>query len=149
MNSKWIALAVGIGLAACTAETGGSRASPSTPESRAAAGRAWFQSYCVSCHGAGGTGDGPVAPALATAPADLTRLAQQSGGAFDAARVAAFIDGRERVASHGPSDMPVWGRRLDDRLFEDLSDETRLGPGAIFLIVEYLRSIQVSPDPGP
>lgn len=37
-----------------------------------AQGRDSFQTYCVSCHGAGGLGDGVLAPALAKPPADLS-----------------------------------------------------------------------------
>src|SRR5690349_12302765 len=65
-----------------------------------------FKTYCTSCHGQGGKGDGPLAANLRLAPADLTRLAKRSHGKFDAGRVRRIIDGRERVASHGSSDMP-------------------------------------------
>ena len=101
-----------------------------------------FRRYCASCHGLSAEGDGSVAATLRKPPADLTRIAARRGGAFDAPAVAAFIDGRERVASHGPADMPVWGRRFDDRMQESLADETKLAPGDIYLVVEYLRSLQ-------
>ncbi len=115
---------------------------PSTPESRAAAGADVFRRYCASCHGFSAQGDGSVAASLRKPPADLTRIAARRGGAFDAPAIAAFIDGRERVAAHGPADMPVWGRRFDDRLEGSLAEETKLAPGDIYLVVEYLRSIQ-------
>lgn len=105
-------------------------------------GRDLFLVYCASCHGASGLGDGPVAPALSPPPTDLTTIAARSDGVFDGAEVATFIDGRERVTAHGTSDMPVWGRRFDDRMATGIYDETRLPPGSIFLIVEYLLSIQ-------
>src|SRR3989338_6874256 len=38
----------------------------------AAAGKAHFDKLCVSCHGAGGKGDGPVASALKPPPSNLT-----------------------------------------------------------------------------
>lgn len=98
--------------------------------------------YCGSCHGASARGDGPVASALTPRPADLTRIASRNHGVFDAAEVARFIDGRARVDAHGSSDMPVWGRRFDDRVEHLVADETRLAPGTIYLVVEYLRSIQ-------
>ena len=87
-------------------------------------------------------GDGPVADELKTPPTNLTRIAARYGGEFDAARVARYIDGRTELAVHGTREMPVWGRRFDDRTGEALVEETRLGPGPILLIVEYLRSIQ-------
>ena len=103
---------------------------PSTPESRASAGEDLFTSYCASCHGRGARGDGPVAAALVTKPKDLTQIAERNDGVFDASTVAGFIDGRERVAEHGPQDMPVWGRRFDDRIQTGVRDETRLAPGS-------------------
>ncbi len=130
------------GLALTWASCAGERAEPSTAESRAAEGRVWFESYCTACHGVSGRGDGPVAKALSTPPADLTRIAAHNGGVFDGSAVGAFIDGRQRLAAHGSPDMPVWGRPLDDRRSEGFEAETLLAPGTIFLIVEYLQSIQ-------
>ena len=117
-------------------------APPTTAQSQAERGAEIFRGYCGSCHGVTAQGDGPVAPTLKTPPADLTRIAERRDGVFEAPAVAAFIDGRERLDVHGASDMPVWGRRFDDRVSGGLADETRLAPGSIYLIVEYLRSIQ-------
>lgn len=117
---------------------------------RVAAGERLFGGYCSSCHGTDARGNGPVAPALRTRPADLTRIAERAGGTFDAAKVAAFIDGRTRIEAHGERDMPVWGRLFDDRNQNIMTDETLLSPGMIFDIVEYLRTIQAvgAPKPG-
>lgn len=109
------------------------------------AGRGWYVTYCAACHGADGRGEGPVAGALARDPSDLTRLAERNAGVFDGGSVAAFIDGRRPLDVHGSREMPVWGRRFDDR-GSTIAEETRLGPGAILLIVEHLRTIQVT-DP--
>lgn len=68
-----------------------------------------FETYCASCHGETGIGDGPVAEYLALVPADLTKLARKNGGPFPRERIAAVIDGREFVKVHGSRDMPVWG----------------------------------------
>ena len=68
-----------------------------------------FRSYCASCHGAGGKGDGPLAANLRVAPTDLTRLAKRNHGKFDAAKVRQAIDGRGPKEIHGGADMPVWG----------------------------------------
>lgn len=68
-----------------------------------------YKTYCASCHGASGKGDGPLAPSLRVQPADLTRFAKKSGGKYDAEKVGKSIDGREAVKGHGTSDMPVWG----------------------------------------
>lgn len=80
-----------------------------------ASGQQMFVSYCASCHGKAGKGDGPAAPALKVTPTDLTMLAKQNGGKFPADHVATVIaDGT--VAAHGSKDMPVWGH-----LFRSLS----------------------------
>lgn len=71
-----------------------------------------FARYCAACHGSGGRGDGPVAPALNIALPDLTRLAERQDGRFPAADVAATIDGRALAISHGTHQMPVWGYRF-------------------------------------
>ena len=80
-------------------------------------GRDSFEFYCASCHGASGTGNGPVAPALKIRPADLTLLSRSNDGAFPKDRVLAVVTGTGRaMALHGSSDMPVWGpifRALD------------------------------------
>jgi mono/diheme cytochrome c family protein len=68
-----------------------------------------FRSYCASCHGAGGKGDGPLAANLRVAPSDLTRLAKRNHGKFDADKVRQAVDGRGPKEIHGGSDMPVWG----------------------------------------
>ena len=68
-----------------------------------------FRSYCTSCHGAGGKGDGPLAGNLRVAPSDLTRLARRNHGKFDADKVRRAVDGRGPKEIHGGSDMPVWG----------------------------------------
>jgi hypothetical protein len=74
-----------------------------------ALGKADFKTYCASCHGRSGIGNGPVAKFLALEPADLTKLSRKNHGLFPRGRIAAVIDGREAVKVHGPRDMPVWG----------------------------------------
>jgi mono/diheme cytochrome c family protein len=80
-------------------------------------GRDSYESFCASCHGRAGRGDGPVAPALRTPPPDLTRLAQRNGGTYPSARVEAFVTGTGRtLAAHGTTEMPIWGSTF--RAFE-------------------------------
>jgi mono/diheme cytochrome c family protein len=72
-----------------------------------------YETYCASCHGLSGRGDGPVAEFLALTTADLTKLSRNNGGKFPAERVAQIIDGRQDVKIHGTRDMPVWGDWFD------------------------------------
>jgi mono/diheme cytochrome c family protein len=102
-------------------------------------GDALFKTYCTSCHGQGGKGDGPLAANLRVAPADLTRLSKRAHGKFDAEQVRRIIDGRQRVASHGNSDMPVWGDAFK-KASEGYSDQKV--KARIDALVEYLKTIQ-------
>jgi mono/diheme cytochrome c family protein len=72
-------------------------------------GKDLYMLRCASCHGEGGTGDGPAAVALKNPPADLTKISKKHGGAFPRAEVMQFIDGERPVPAHGPRHMPVWG----------------------------------------
>ena len=82
------------------------------PATSAASGKAMFKAYCASCHGESGKGDGPAAPALNTAPSDLTMLSKKNCGKFPDARVASILKGQASVTAHGNGDMPVWGPLL-------------------------------------
>ncbi|MCB1909936.1 MAG: hypothetical protein KDH15_21455 [Rhodocyclaceae bacterium] len=110
------------------------------------AGPAEFESRCAVCHGLAGHGDGPFAALLLHPPADLTRLSADNGGEFPAARVRRMIDGREAVASHGPREMPVWGREL---LIEYQRGNVAIGDPETYVrtrieaLVDYLRGLQV------
>ena len=74
-----------------------------------AQGRFLYLDYCASCHGLNADGQGPVAPALSTPPANLRLLSERYGNPLPADQIARFIDGRADVKAHGPRDMPVWG----------------------------------------
>jgi len=100
-----------------------------------------FRTYCASCHGPAGRGDGPVAVQLRQSPPDLTQFSTRNGGVFPSVRLARIIDGRD-VAAHGIREMPVWG------------DAFMASPGAqtpeqvsarIAAIVKYLAGIQELP----
>ncbi len=128
-------------ISACGIGASSSTSSPSTPESRANAGEELFMRYCATCHGESASGNGPASASLKQPPANLRQIATRNSGTFIAHDVAAYIDGRSRVMAHGSPEMPIWGRKLDDRT-EKIAEETKLAPGSIYLIVEYLRSIQ-------
>ena len=101
-------------------------------------GHSLYLQYCASCHGLAGEGDGPMARALTTPPANLRRLSERLGNPLPEDRVARYIDGRDEVKAHGPRDMPVWGRRFHD---ESGGDEHQ-AQKRIAELVAFLQSIQ-------
>ena len=105
-----------------------------------ARGATLYRIHCASCHGSKGTGDGPVASALRTKPADLTTLARRADGKFPEERVRSTIDGRTDVGAHGVREMPVWGLSFA----EPGRDAQREGEvdAEIRALVRYLASLQ-------
>jgi len=105
-----------------------------------ARGRALYLQNCATCHGRNGRGDGPMARALTTPPANLQRLSERFGNPLPEDQVARYIDGRADIKAHGPRDMPVWGSRF---YFESVGDE-RQAQNRIAKLVAYLQSIQTA-----
>ena len=104
-------------------------------------GQNLYLRHCASCHGIAGEGDGPVASSLLTPPADLTRIAERSGGRFDEAEAMAFVDGRRALKEHGPREMPVWGAVFEEEFEgERYASLTTLNHGRA--MTDYLRSSQ-------
>ena len=79
------------------------------PQTSPASGKEMYVSYCASCHGVAGKGDGPAVAALKVAPPDLTTLSRRNQGKFPGAHVAQSIKGDMAMPAHGSKDMPVWG----------------------------------------
>lgn len=121
----------------------GADAQPASDPVLSEMGEPYFRSYCAPCHGISATGDGPAASSLTTPPADLTRIAARRGGQFPDGEIAQFVDGRFQVDAHGTRAMPIWGSAFaGDVPDAGLSDS--IARGKILVIVEYLKSIQVS-----
>jgi mono/diheme cytochrome c family protein len=110
--------------------------------------KADFQTYCASCHGHDGDGDGSVAPELVTKPPSLKQVAKRRGGAFDAAEIYLFIDGREMPRAHGTPEMPVWGAlftfeaRVGAILRNEMVEPEAVTRLRIERLVKYLETIQ-------
>ena len=104
-------------------------------------GAALYKTYCASCHGIYGRGDGPVAPSLKVEVPDLTRIAARHNGEFPAEQIRKIIDGRTTRPPHGPRDMPVWGDAFRTGSGESPQADKRANEW-VQLITEYLRSIQ-------
>lgn len=120
-----------------------------TPGFTIANGRVTYRVYCASCHGREALGDGHVAQYLTVRPADLTLIKARNGGQFPRAEVAAIIDGRTLVKSHGTRDMPIWGdvfqSSLSDAEPAPLEDGEGRAQRKIQELVRYLESIQSDP----
>jgi len=102
-------------------------------------GGALFAKHCATCHGADGEGGGPVAAAMKVTMPNLRTLAKRNGGTFPRDAVAAYIDGRDQVASHGDRLMPVWGDFL--QLPEDKGAEAPLR-ARIDALVQFIERLQ-------
>ena len=134
MGSNAIAMGLGVAVAAMISP-------PSARADLADQGHAIYQEACAVCHGAKGEGDGPLAPELRTAPADLTRIAKSNGGVFPDAAIAETIDGRRKVRSHGPDSMPIWGKRFRDPTGPGAGDEAVIRD-RIASLIAWLKTIQ-------
>ena len=112
------------------------QAQPTSNES----GEYLFRNYCAACHGEAATGNGPLAAAMRTRPANLTEIAKRNKGVFPKDMVYRIIDGREPVKGHGGPDMPTWGD-VFKRSVEGGDDA--LVRRRIESIVDHLQRIQV------
>ena len=122
-------------LAAATA----TRAQEANQDIATVAGRSTYKTYCASCHGTGGKGDGPFADRLRFRPSDLTLLAKRNGGTYPDDEVFRSIDGRKPVKGHGGPDMPIWGdafRNAESGYSEEKVKERIRG------LVEFLKTLQ-------
>lgn len=101
-----------------------------------------FRTYCATCHGASGRGDGPLAGAMRRRPADLTEIAKRNGGEYPSEVVFHTIDGKTPVRGHGGPDMPVWG---DAFARSRDGGDTATVKDRIDSLVDFIRSLQVKP----
>ena len=114
-----------------------------------------YRISCLSCHGVGGKGDGPLAKFLTVKPTDLTQLANNNGGQYPNIKAGAYpflhvyqvVDGRADVPAHGERAMPVWGNRYLQEL-PGTAGPSYAGVyekqvrGRILELVYYIQSIQ-------
>jgi hypothetical protein len=88
-----------------------------------------------------GKGDGVAGSFMSPKPADLTQLAEKSGGSFPFQKVMAYIDGTQDVRAHGDPVMPVWGEVFRAEAGWGMSRRVEV-QGKLMLITDYIRSIQ-------
>lgn len=118
------------------------------PAAALSGGEVEYMNSCAACHGADGTGGGPLAPYLTGTLPDLTKLSRANGGVFPFTRVYATIDGTATAGSHGSGEMPIWGRRYSARGEVGANPDFRDEEAEAFVrfrilaLVEYLAGLQ-------
>lgn len=117
------------------------------PDVSREAGQAIFADNCAACHGADGTGNGPLAAELATNPANLAKIAQRRDGVWPRLEIMAIVDGYAK-RTQPREDMPIIvglteGPMVDYDTGNGVITPT---PARLVAVVEYLESIQ-SPRP--
>lgn len=111
-------------------------------------GETEYMNSCASCHGASGTGDGPLAGYLSGSLPDLTQLAANNNGVFPVTMVYSTIDGTMTTGPHGTREMPVWGNRYRVRGEELANPDFNTDEAIVFArfrilaLTEYLAGIQ-------
>jgi mono/diheme cytochrome c family protein len=151
IQSTWCCLVFAMGAsvvagAGMKAQTG-SLAKQEAPDSkeqqaliRSVDGPELYRTYCASCHGKDGKGNGPAASALKATVPDLTVIARDNKGEFPVARVRRIVMGEGIIASHGSREMPVWGP-----IFHQVETDVDRGYVRLDSLVKYLQSIQSIP----
>ena len=112
-------------------------------------GSAEYEYSCLSCHGVGGRGDGPMAEYLTVKPSDLTAISKNNDGVFPLLDVFMVIDGRTTVGPHGVRqtegwEMPVWGARYQKEIGDTYGPygAEQVIRARILELVFYIQSIQ-------
>ena len=95
----------------------------------AKAGRELYNKWCVSCHGAAGKGDGPVAANLPVKPGNHTDGTRMNG-LTDTYLLTIIKQGGQAVQKSQM--MPPWGTQLQDQQIWD--------------VIAYVRSLPVPPS---
>ena len=108
---------------------------------QADSGAQMFKSYCASCHGVTGKGDGPAVEFLKTTPPNLRTMAQRNHGKYPATKVASMLHFGPGTQAHGALDMPTWGP-----LFRSLDSEpashSRMAELRVYNLTGFIESIQ-------
>jgi len=107
-----------------------------------------FVNYCASCHGADGSGNGPMASELKTKPTNLTTLSKDNDGHFPYLSLRDSVAGTSNasnIRAHGSQEMPVWGNvfRAETGMVQGRQGGSyALAKARIQNIVDYIADIQ-------
>lgn len=107
----------------------------------AASGKQMYNTWCATCHGLDGKGQGPAAVALKQPPTDLTMLTRNNGGKFPDAHIFAVLQFGVETPAHGTKEMPVWGPALRS-LNAGNTAASMIEQQRIVNLTAYLRSLQ-------
>ncbi len=105
-------------------------------------GQVLYLTYCESCHGPTGEGNGRAAASLRQPPTDLTRLSERYGTPLDRERIAGYIDGRLILGVHGAREMPIWGEEFFADAPSDTPNLEAVRRRLIDVLIEHLQSLQ-------
>lgn len=103
-------------------------------------GKLMYASYCSSCHGLDGKGNGPTAAMLRKQPADLTTLSKNYRGRFPFERVKAVLEFGAAYQGQRTAPMPIWGPILAKS--DPANPGQNMGMLRIINLNRYLESIQ-------
>ncbi len=92
----------------------------------AGAGKEVFTTYCETCHGPGGKGDGPAGKALPTSPRDFTD--SEVMAALTDEHLISVISGGGKSVGKSPL-MPKWGKALTAQQIKDVAAYVRAFSG--------------------
>lgn len=123
------ATAVGVLVASAPA------AAQTLAESRAAAGRVWYDRYCTQCHGPGGA-PGKAVFAGTEDPVDLRNYVARHGGKFPGGQWIAVVEQTDATAPHAD----VWQEILKDQ--PQTLSQRPVARGIVVLIADYVKSVQ-------
>ena len=125
---RYLSVAAVLALSACGVET------ENTP------GQDTYMSYCVTCHGKSGQGNGPLAEDLPVAPSDLTLLAAWNDGVFPYSGVMARVYGYPGQFHV----MPEFGPILEGPtvMWRDENGATVETPRALLDLARYMETLQ-------
>jgi mono/diheme cytochrome c family protein len=102
-----------------------------------------FASFCASCHGDEGRGEGELAELLMISPTNLRTLKANNGGVLPVVDIVRQIDGRDPELAHGGI-MPLFGEYFDaqDMAIPSEDGQPILTSFPIASLVAYLSEIQ-------
>lgn len=104
-------------------------------------GEQLYMTYCATCHGEAGDGEGPLGGLLTVNVPDITQLTENNHGAgFPMLQVIHVIDGRSGMRAHeGP--MPFFGELFFSEDYGPYGSEAVIR-GQTLSLALYLESIQ-------